>query len=866
MEKFTNYLTNVKNQFVGYVGNKLSVISTFNGIGALSEALKQMGVDFEMDTVCEIDKDANNTYYANNKRTNHVDDINVLVKTVPEGYYLNVLAQTPPCQSFSMAGKRMGFQSDNGNLFLTAINLQKKVNANVVIYENVNGLASHHKTHYIYKNKNNETVEFTSKPNEETIKKNGLKLVETIDLSKASLINKDYDGKKKSIGNTLHTIETLLLEDKRYNYYWKVINSSDQGLPQNRERIFIVGIKKELDKGFTFPENKSLQFTVEDVLEKNPDNKVFYKNKANHELILENQKRREGKIHTYAKYSKTMSYEATRRVYYPYVAACITTGNNSKFMIDGKVRTLTPTENKRIHGFGEDFKFVGSITKQNKQLGNTVSPGVYVPLLTSILNSTKLESTKNVDYESNKTQTSTIKSNTKTSKTSKRGRPLKKTVISNNHINVVKKITNTPDLEYLNITEEKFNEYKTHLDNGGTMSMTVEFYKNTNDKKLGKIKEKLVISIYDLEKLGFRDKKNGIYRVKITSKTSNKIQKVGERNVLISRNGGKGKFESKFDYALEQIGAKDKKYPVVVDAFFGGGGITYKNIEKLNFDRYVINDLEPLIYKTFLAVKKDPQSVIKYYQEVNNHYYNLISDELRNTKKDPNCKTRLDPKLQKIRDKDRRYKDYYQEIGNELNNHNNMDISMVAGYFIFFNSRSNCGILDFSKDGSIDTTNCDNSTTLKDRTQLIINWSYLLNSNNVEIYNKDVLELLNSVPKDSLIFSDSPYIATKEENDQKIINYDLDNSVKFQLDLKEKLDQFKNLIYSNEHCQRLYDLGLTDNFTGYCVFPRNNTLGRKKKENERKNIEFLGYRGEYIKPMFTKPLKLQVNNQLKNVA
>lgn len=843
MEKFTNYLTNVKNQFVGYVGNKLSVISTFNGIGALSEALKQMGVDFEMDTVCEIDKDANNTYYANNKRTNHVDDINVLVKTVPEGYYLNVLAQTPACQSFSMAGKRMGFQSDNGNLFLTAINLQKKVNANVVIYENVKGLASHHKTHYIYKNKNNETVEFTSKPNEETIKKNGLKLVETIDLSKASLINKDYDGKKKSIGNTLHTIETLLLEDKRYNYYWKVINSSDQGLPQNRERIFIVGIKKELDKGFTFPENKSLQFTVEDVLEKNPDNKVFYKNKANHKLIPTFQERREGKIHTYAKYSETMSYEATRRVYYPYVAACITTGNNSKFMIDGKVRTLTPTENKRIHGFGEDFKFVGSMTNQNKQLGNTVSPGVYVSLLTSILNSTKLESTNNVDYESNKTQISTIKSNIKTSKTSKRGRPLKKTVISNNHINVVKKITNTPDLEYLNITESKFNEYKTHLDNGGTMSMTVEFYKNTNDKKLGKIKEKLVISIYDLEKLGFRDKKNGIYRVKITSKISNTVEKIGKRDVINSRNGGKNQFEVQTNYGVEQL--KIINHKTVVDGFCGAGGFTLKNIEKMKFDRYIMNELDFYQNNVFVAIKKDAQKVIEVFEKHNSEYISLVNEELLTCEKSyvkNKCKSKSKEyyKRKELRAKNIVLKKYYEKTIFLLED-KTLDIYTLAGLYVFVMNRTFNGIFEYKNQEQtiIDETSYNWHLNSKSKVHMIKHWSYILNKYNVEIRNEDIFELVKELPSDSTLYLDPPYLDSGKGAD-----YGCNWEDSQQIQLLEDTKRFHRVLYSNENCQGLYDLGIDKYFHDNLTFKRQNKLGRVNKAS---GGEFLGFRNTPIK-------------------
>ena len=510
---------------------KFKIISTFNGIGSASEGLKQLNIDTDIHTICEIDKNANDTYFNNfpENKNKLVEDINDLEQNIQEGLKLDLLIQTVPCQTFSIAGGREGFESKNGNLFKTSIDLQKKVDSNVVIYENVKGLISHDKEKGEYE----------------------------------SLINEEYDGKKKTIGLTLHTIETLLLQDTRYNYYWKIINSLDQGLPQNRERIFIICIKKELDKGFRFPKNKDIEFTVKDILETNVDHSCFYKNKQNHKLIPTNQVRRDNKIHTVGKYEDTMRYESTRRVYSPYVSPCITTGNNSKFMIDEKIRTLTVTELKRIHGFGEEYEFVGSKTQQFKQLGNTVSPGVYKNLLREVINSVSLFTpVNNPNYKP------------------KRGRKPKKTIITNNHINVVKKITNSPDLDYLNLTQPKYQEYKTHLNNGGTLSMSVEFYKNIDDKKIGNIQKKIIVNITDLKQLGFRDKKHGIYRCKITG-SYNYIEKTGKRDVLFTRPGGKGKYEDKFEMVHTHLGVDKEKVDTVIDGFFGGGGFTLKNITKL---------------------------------------------------------------------------------------------------------------------------------------------------------------------------------------------------------------------------------------------------------------------------------------------
>ncbi len=472
----TTYLQSIKTFIGSFFGRELNIITTFNGIGALSEALRQLGIPTDYHTVCEIDKSANETYFYNfpENREKLVKDIRDLEQSVQKGLNLDLLVQSSPCQSFSIAGARKGLNSENGNLFLTAINLQKKVDTNIVIYENVKGLVSHDKSVGVYD----------------------------------SLINSEYVG-KKGIGHTLHTIETLLLEDKRYNYYWKIINSADQGLPQNRERIFIVGIKKELDRGFEFPANTSLKYTVEDILEKKVEESYFYPNKAGHKLNHYNQPRRENRIHTLAKYDETMTYESTRRVYAPYVSPCITTGNYAKYMIDGRVRTLTATESKRVHGFSEEFKFTGSKTQQNKQLGNTVSPGVYVNLFRSIFENVSLHTPiNNVEY------TPTVK----------RGRPLKKTVVVNNHISLLKKIVNAPDENYLNLTGERYEEYQAHLDNGVTLSLSIEKYETLIDKKTQNNVLKKTVSIHSLEKLGFRDRKNGIYRVKIVGKSGKEIQ------------------------------------------------------------------------------------------------------------------------------------------------------------------------------------------------------------------------------------------------------------------------------------------------------------------------------------------------------
>jgi len=100
-------------------------MTTFNGIGAFTESMKLLKLLYKMIGICEIDESTNKTYYKNNKYIHkiHTNDINDLLKTVKQGLLVDILIQTPPCQSFSIQGKRFGLNSDNGNLFLTSINL-----------------------------------------------------------------------------------------------------------------------------------------------------------------------------------------------------------------------------------------------------------------------------------------------------------------------------------------------------------------------------------------------------------------------------------------------------------------------------------------------------------------------------------------------------------------------------------------------------------------------------------------------------------------------------------------------------------------------------------------------------------------------
>jgi DNA (cytosine-5)-methyltransferase 1 len=367
---------------------KLSTVSTFNGIGAFSEGAKLLGFGTNKRIICEYDPKTNKTYYQNNTRfkvNKHVNDIRDLVIKIKENYKTDLLIQTPPCQSFSMAGKRLGLDSENGNLFLTAIELQKKIDADVVLYENVKGLCSHEKYEYTYFDQDGNEVILRQKLKKNELKKLKLKFdFVYIDLYGSEIILEEKLKKKKlkelnftlvednekedsfkpliksnyknTIGLTLHTIEKLLLEDDRYDYQWQVINSTDVGLPQRRERIFIVGIKKEINKGFKFPTPKEdIDFTVADIMEDEVDESYYYNIKDEYEFVPKEQGRKIKEIHTAGRI-KGVKFDQDARITWAYVAPTATTGNNMKFLLnDGRIRHLIGDELKAIHGFRKGF-------------------------------------------------------------------------------------------------------------------------------------------------------------------------------------------------------------------------------------------------------------------------------------------------------------------------------------------------------------------------------------------------------------------------------------------------------------------------------------------------------------------------------
>lgn len=221
----------------------LDIATDYSGIGAFEEALKRLGIPHNTIFACEMDKFARQTYIANhatendkklyNERPTIITDHNTYSFDFPANVYhrkipkkpLDIYVTTPPCQAFSMSGKRQGEDDKRGILFYNSHEFIDKNRPRFFIFENVKGLLSD-------------------------------------DGGKTFQRWIDYLG-----GKTVNPV--IFPHDKSvpYHIYYKVLNAKHYNVPQNRERVFIIGIRDDADNNFNWPKPTHLTKRLKDVLE-----------------------------------------------------------------------------------------------------------------------------------------------------------------------------------------------------------------------------------------------------------------------------------------------------------------------------------------------------------------------------------------------------------------------------------------------------------------------------------------------------------------------------------------------------------------------------------------------------------------------
>lgn len=197
----------------------MKLLSLFSGIGAFEKAFDRLKIQYELVAYCEIDKYASKSYSAIHgvpESLNLGDITKVDEKALPKD--IDLVCYGFPCQDISLAGKMRGLFNEDGTqtrsgLFFEALRIIEETQPRVAIAENVKNLTS-----------------------------------------------KKFSEQFKIVLDSL--------EEAGYNNYWQVLNAKDYGIPQNRERVFIVSIRKDIDTGmFRFPEGFPLELRLKDVLE-----------------------------------------------------------------------------------------------------------------------------------------------------------------------------------------------------------------------------------------------------------------------------------------------------------------------------------------------------------------------------------------------------------------------------------------------------------------------------------------------------------------------------------------------------------------------------------------------------------------------
>ncbi|SEQ56226.1 DNA cytosine methyltransferase [Butyrivibrio sp. TB] len=291
----------------------MKVVSFFSGIGGLDKGFSDAG--YEVIWANDFDKYAVETYKANYDNTIVLGDINAIaLDEIPD---CDVIIGGFPCQPFSMMGEQRGFEDARGTLFFRIAEvikdkIDKGHKPKVIVLENVKALRTH-----------------------------------------------DH-------GRTFSTIKRILEEDLGYKVYDEILNSADHGVPQTRNRTYIVCFANE-DVEFSFPEKEVLTKTLQDVLEQDVDPKYFLSEKIL-PTILSN---------------GTGGYHAKSEIDLKVARPlCATMAKMHRACQDnyvtqrGKVRRLTPRECARLQGFDDSFVIPVSDCQAYKQFGNAVTVNV----------------------------------------------------------------------------------------------------------------------------------------------------------------------------------------------------------------------------------------------------------------------------------------------------------------------------------------------------------------------------------------------------------------------------------------------------------------------------------------------------------
>ncbi len=310
----------------------LKVLELFGGIGACSKALERLGINYEIADYVEIDKYAVASFNAMHNTNFEPQDICKWDKDID----VDLVMHGSPCQDFSLAGLQAGGDEGSGtrsSLMYETVRIVEKLKPKYVIWENVKNMIS-----------------------------------------------------KKHIHNLNNYLEKM--NEIGYTSFYQVLNAKDYGIPQNRERVFTISIRNDIDIDFVFPEKQELSSTISDFEEYEIDDRFIVKKALN----IKNTK-------NYIQWSNSgkMQNSQAERAYYenglaPTISSSNTNGDKTQIVTCYKEYTNFYTiprgsDNKLINGsynrVWKKDKYVGTINLTKiTEIGQLTEKGLIIRKLT----------------------------------------------------------------------------------------------------------------------------------------------------------------------------------------------------------------------------------------------------------------------------------------------------------------------------------------------------------------------------------------------------------------------------------------------------------------------------------------------------
>lgn len=320
---------------------RINIGTSFSGIGAPEQALRKLGVDGKILFAGDVDPFCKESYFANyniDEGSWHSDVREF--SAVEYAGKLDLFVGGSPCQSFSVMGKRKGFEEARGTLFYEYARIVSESQPKVFIYENVPGMLNHDN------------------------------------------------------GRTWKVISGIF-DNLGYDWRYWVLNAKDFGLPQNRRRIFVVGFQKKFNKFFKKieePQKVECELDMKNLLEKNVPNKYYLPVKGFNRVVDPNQIKHvalNGKISRCQVACQQYNWFGDMR-FESKIPKRIEDDpriHKGEYRgVRGVTRTLTPRECLRLQGFPDDFKIVVNDTQTYRQSGNSMAVDVMAKVMESVLN------------------------------------------------------------------------------------------------------------------------------------------------------------------------------------------------------------------------------------------------------------------------------------------------------------------------------------------------------------------------------------------------------------------------------------------------------------------------------------------------